>query len=164
MLKFRILKNITAAHVQKTIYQISNDGFSIFSQPNILYSKLDYVRRIHSQTAHKIYPTQKLNADQIGDKLSEKEFVAQLKNDPDLFGPRDEEEEVEDPGDIAEEKFFTEQVPASQKLRTKQYADIIKKFIRKRKIKEAIDILEVRMIKEDRVKPENYIYNLILGK
>ena len=29
---------------------------------------------------------------------------------------------------------------------------------------DAIDVLETRMIKEDRVKPENYIYNLIISE
>lgn len=29
---------------------------------------------------------------------------------------------------------------------------------------DAIDILETRMLKEDRVKPEHYIYNLIIGE
>lgn len=29
---------------------------------------------------------------------------------------------------------------------------------------DAIDILETRMLKEDRVKPEHFIYNLIIGE
>ncbi|KAG5870720.1 hypothetical protein JTB14_017053 [Gonioctena quinquepunctata] len=93
---------------------------------------------------------------------SEKEFLVKLKTDPDTFGSTPENE-IEDEGDLQEEKFFTEQPLPSQKLRTKQYADIIKDLIKKRKIKEAIDVVEDRMIKRDRVKPENYIYNLLLG-
>lgn len=94
--------------------------------------------------------------------LTDKEYLVRLKNDPDKFGPP-QEEQVVDEGDIVEEKYFTEQPSSSQKLRTKQYADIIKSLINQRKIKEAIDVVEVRMLKEDRVKPENYLFNLLLG-
>lgn len=98
----------------------------------------------------------------IDRKKSEKEFLVRLKNDPDIFGNA-HEEEVIDEGDVAEERYFTEQPDRSQRLRTKQYADIIKKMIRERRIKEAIDFVEIKMIKEDRVKPEAYIFNLLLG-
>ncbi|CAG9818539.1 unnamed protein product [Phaedon cochleariae] len=93
---------------------------------------------------------------------TDNEFLVRLKSDPDTFG-NPPEKDILDEGDIAEEKYFTEQPTHSQKLSTKQYADIIKDLIKKRKIKEAIDLVEIRMLKEDRVKPENYIYNLLLG-
>ncbi|CAH1282584.1 unnamed protein product [Diabrotica balteata] len=93
---------------------------------------------------------------------SEHNFLVKLKSDPDTFGTQQQEDTlVED--DVKEEKYFTEKPLRSQKLSTKRYADIIKDLINKRKIKEAIDVVEVRMLKEDRVKPENYIYNLLLG-
>ncbi|CAG9771000.1 unnamed protein product [Ceutorhynchus assimilis] len=95
---------------------------------------------------------------------SEQEYLVKIKNDPDTFGnDTDTLIEYPDKGDILEEKFFTEQPKPGQRLSTKKYADLIKTYIRQRKIKEAIDVLEVRMLKEDRVKPENYIYNLLLG-
>lgn len=94
---------------------------------------------------------------------SEEEFLVRVKDDPDVFGSFAplEEEEMEDEGDIKEEKYI--QNKPKKKLSTKQYADIIKELIDKKKIKEAIDVVEVRMIKEDRVQPETYIYNLLLG-
>lgn len=95
--------------------------------------------------------------------LTEQEFLVKLKNDPDTFGSDLNQEEILDEGDKREEEFLENQPLPSQKLSTKQYADIIKAFIRKRKIKEAIDVLETKMIKEDRVKPEAYIFNLLLG-
>ncbi|GLV34789.1 uncharacterized protein CBL_09270 [Carabus blaptoides fortunei] len=101
-----------------------------------------------------------------GDKESKQYF---LKENPDVFGTLStaakdllHDNSVDD-GDFKEETFLETPVSKSKKLRTKQYADIIKAHIRKREIKEAIDVLEVRMIKEDRVKPESYIYNLVLG-
>nr|XP_023018734.1 pentatricopeptide repeat-containing protein 1, mitochondrial [Leptinotarsa decemlineata] len=98
----------------------------------------------------------------IQEGISEKEFLVKLKTDPDTFGSQ-LEQEIVDEGDLEEEKYLTVQPSPSQQLRTKQYADLIKDLIKRRKIKEAIDLVEVRMIKEDRVKPDSYIYNLLLG-
>lgn len=98
--------------------------------------------------------------------------------DPDTFGTlslppshrlrRNEkpvqEEEEEDPGDIAERKFH-ENMPAwSQKLTINRYASLIKGHIKENRIKEAIDVLEERMLKVDRVKPDKYIYNLLISE
>ncbi|KAJ3661805.1 hypothetical protein Zmor_006187 [Zophobas morio] len=93
---------------------------------------------------------------------TEQEYLVRLKNDPDTFGDS-REKEISHESDLKEEKHFEEQVLPSQKSTTKQYADVIKSLIRKRKIKEAIDVLEVKMLQEDKVKPENYIYNLVIG-
>lgn len=95
--------------------------------------------------------------------LTEEEYLKRTRAHPDIFGAAYKEEPPEDAGDMEENKYFEDQPLPSQKLRTKQYADMIKTLIRERKIQEAIDVLEVRMLKEDRVKPESYIYNLLLG-
>ncbi|XP_030753375.1 pentatricopeptide repeat-containing protein 1, mitochondrial [Sitophilus oryzae] len=95
-------------------------------------------------------------------KETEEQHLVRVRNDPDTFGEQ-YEQEIVDEGDIREEKHLSEKPPSHQRLRTKQYADIIKNYIRKRKIKEAIDVLEIRMIQEDKIKPEAYIYNLVLG-
>lgn len=94
---------------------------------------------------------------------SEQEFLVRIKNNPDTFGDSTLDPEYLDEGDVREEKYFTEQPSPHKKLSTKKYAEIIKGYIHQRKIKEAIDVLEIKMIQEDRVKPENYIYNLVLG-
>lgn len=86
-------------------------------------------------------------------------------DDVDTFGTLSSkwvENTTVDKGDVEEEKFL-ENPPSGKKLRTTEYATIIKAYLRKRQIQEAIDVLEKRMMKEDRVKPENYIFNLILG-
>lgn len=88
--------------------------------------------------------------------------------DPDNFGTLSKStntfsEEIEDPGDKQEQEFLQNIPVRSQKLTTKQYADIIKQYLKYRRLKEAIDVLEVRMLKEDKVKPENYIYNILIG-
>ncbi|CAH1987393.1 unnamed protein product [Acanthoscelides obtectus] len=116
-----------------------------------------FIRPVHQTTE----PTQN-HLSSNSTKSKEKDFLVKLKTDPDTFGPP-KELEVYDEGDLQEERYFEDQPLPSQKLRTKQYADLIKDYIKNRRIKEAIDLVEVRMIKEDRVKPENYIYNLLLG-
>lgn len=90
-----------------------------------------------------------------------------LKQDPDGFDaasrlPTDDVSPIEhDEGDAAEETHF-ENIPFRRnQLSLKQYATLIKQHIRYKRLKEAIDILEVRM-KEDRVKPDNYIYDLLI--
>ncbi|XP_018322813.1 pentatricopeptide repeat-containing protein 1, mitochondrial [Agrilus planipennis] len=91
-----------------------------------------------------------------------KDNMIRVKDDPDTFGSHSEQE-LFNSDDEKEEKYLQEKPLPSTKLRTKNYADLIKNFIRKRKIQEAIDVLEIKMLKEDRVKPENYIYSLLIG-
>lgn len=88
--------------------------------------------------------------------------------DPDTFGTlsrtvNTQSDDLEDEGDKQEQEFIQNKPLHSQKLTTKQYADIIKQLLNYKRLKEAIDVLEVRMLKEDRVKPENYIYNILIG-
>ncbi|XP_059620362.1 pentatricopeptide repeat-containing protein 1, mitochondrial [Phlebotomus argentipes] len=96
---------------------------------------------------------------------SERDFLM-AQNNPDVFGPptlTETDEDFEEPGDIAEHQRILEKPNRHHQLSTKQYADLIKSHIKNRRIKEAIDVVEERMIKEDKVKPENYIYNLLIG-
>ncbi|XP_022830225.1 pentatricopeptide repeat-containing protein 1, mitochondrial [Spodoptera litura] len=88
--------------------------------------------------------------------------------DPDTFGTlsrivNTKSEQLEDAGDIKEQEFIQNKPLRTQKLTIRQYADLIKQFISHKRLKEAIDVLETRMLKEDRVKPENYIYNILIG-
>lgn len=93
---------------------------------------------------------------------TDEEFWVKLKNDPDTFGHNYVKSDTIDEDDVKEETFLQNPPPA-HRLSTKKYADEIKSLIKMKKIKEAIDYVEVKMIKEDGVKPENYIFNLILG-
>lgn len=119
----------------------------------------------------------KVQSSAIDDKkpelfCSEKELLL-LQNDPDIFGTfsetkpfseDDQKDEFEDKDDVAESNYLTNIPFRSQKLRTRQYADMIKKHLKFKRVKEAIDVLEVRMLKEDQVKPQNYIYNLLISE
>lgn len=93
--------------------------------------------------------------------FDEKQYIL-AQNDPDIFGDRIKDD-TQDADDIVEENFIENPSNKSRKMSTKQYADIIKDHLQNNRIKEAIDTLEIRMIKEDRVKPENYIFNLLIG-
>uniref|UniRef100_A0A182Q6L1 PROP1-like PPR domain-containing protein n=1 Tax=Anopheles farauti TaxID=69004 RepID=A0A182Q6L1_9DIPT len=86
-------------------------------------------------------------------------------HNPDQFGtlsPRVDEPETPDEGDLAEEEFLQNKPLPGQKLSVRQYADMIKDHLKNNRIREAIDVLEVRM-KQDRVKPVNYHFNLLIG-
>ncbi|KAI8129541.1 mitochondrial, Pentatricopeptide repeat-containing protein 1 [Lucilia cuprina] len=85
------------------------------------------------------------------------------KDDPDVFGDAPKEPLKEDEGDLQEEEYITRPTRRSKKLRTKEYAIMIKEHFNNHRVKEALEVLEVRMLKEDRVKPENYIYNLLIS-
>ncbi|XP_039285656.1 pentatricopeptide repeat-containing protein 1, mitochondrial-like [Nilaparvata lugens] len=64
----------------------------------------------------------------------------------------------------AEEGDVEEQVINKKKrLTINQYAKIMKKFLERKKLGNAIDVLETRMLKEDKVEPDRYIYNLLIS-
>lgn len=121
---------------------------------------LTLTRTLNQQKAWREPQTENYDPKPISNE-SEQDFLVRAKLNPDQFGNPTTEPEELDEGDIEEERYFTEQ--PSGRLSTKKYADIIKGFIKQRRIKEAIDVLEVKMLQQDRVKPEGYIYNLLLG-
>ncbi|XP_045463286.1 pentatricopeptide repeat-containing protein 1, mitochondrial [Harmonia axyridis] len=125
----------------------------------------DYCRLMSSITlinAPTVQKQTKNTSEKINSITTEADFLVKLKNDPNKFGISLNSNDVFDEGDLQEEKFLMERT-SSKKLSTKQYADIIKNHLNHGKLKEAIDVLEVKMIKEDQAKPENYIYNLLIG-
>lgn len=131
--------------------------------PNIIGRNL-YQKRKQQFTLAATQNTNNNNFKRNTEKDDDTFLVA--ANDPDLFGTLSSKvvEPAElDEGDEIEERYIKNPTTKSQKLRTKQYADIIKDHLRNNRIKEAIDVVEIRMIKEDRVQPENYIFNLIIG-
>lgn len=96
----------------------------------------------------------------------EEQIFLQSLKDPNTFGNSGDNvyfDESTDAGDIAEDKFIENPVSKTKRLSTKQYADMIKMHLSNNRIKEAIDVLEIKMLQEDRVKPENYIFNLLIG-
>lgn len=94
-------------------------------------------------------------------ELNDQEVNAKEGNDGDIFGYQPLEAEVEDAGDIAEENYQPKR--RLRKNETMKYASLIKDYLRQQRLLDAINVLEVRMMKEDRVQPEPYIYGLILG-
>uniref|UniRef100_A0AAG5D7T7 PROP1-like PPR domain-containing protein n=1 Tax=Anopheles atroparvus TaxID=41427 RepID=A0AAG5D7T7_ANOAO len=91
--------------------------------------------------------------------------LLEAANSPDQFGtlsPQVNEPETLDEGDAKEEDFLQNSPPHGQKLSVRQYADLIKDHLKNNRIREALDVIEVRM-KQDRVKPVNYHFNLLIG-
>lgn len=85
-------------------------------------------------------------------------------NDPDTFGSLsiNVEETEGDEGDKQEEEYLSSSPLRSQQLGIRQYADMIKDCLSKHKLYEAMEVADVRM-KEDGVKPTNYIYNILIN-
>uniref|UniRef100_A0A1A9X0I1 PPR_long domain-containing protein n=1 Tax=Glossina brevipalpis TaxID=37001 RepID=A0A1A9X0I1_9MUSC len=96
------------------------------------------------------------------DKPLNLDLLVSINKDPDVFG-NVAAETPEDEGDKVEEDYISRPTRESRKLRTKEYARLIKDHLNNHRLKDALDILEVRILKEDRAKPENYIYNLLIS-
>lgn len=85
-----------------------------------------------------------------------------IKADTDNFGYSNRTLEFkQDAGDIAEEDYHRNIPLRRDQLPLERYQLMVKSFIRDKRLKEAIDVVEVRM-KEDRVKPDYYIYDLLI--
>lgn len=65
--------------------------------------------------------------------------------------------------DIKEEQFISNPISRKQKLPLVQYARLIKDYLKTNRLKDALMVLEETMIKKDRVKPDTYIYNLLIS-
>ncbi|XP_017042511.2 pentatricopeptide repeat-containing protein 1, mitochondrial [Drosophila ficusphila] len=87
---------------------------------------------------------------------------AQDFGDPDTFGDA-KISETNDPGDVEEEEFISNPTRHTKKLQTVEYARQIKDYLKANRLNEAIAVLEQRMLREDRVKPDKYIYNLLIS-
>lgn len=157
MFRFKLLKYLTRQALQSAGTQESQILFTNRRYHHLLTLKLQ-------EKPHSVFLTSnlKLASNAANIQQSEQEFLVRLKNDPDTFGDAAEKEELYEK-DLESEKDWSEKTTPLTRLSTKQYADIIKSLINQHKIKEAIDVVEIRMLKEDKVKPESYIYNLLLG-
>lgn len=139
----------------------------------ILNRDLPYHRYKHQsiQTAETVKPRSKSPDEQPKLKIVQGPFRDQpttsalfRRNDPDTFGALDErvlEPNEIDEGDAADDEHYRTIPLRRDQLPQIRYQHMIQKFIRNKQLKEAIDILEVRM-KEDRVKPGYYIYELLI--
>lgn len=67
----------------------------------------------------------------------------------------------QDAGDIADEEYNRNIPLRRNQLSLERYQQMVNSFIRDKRLKEAIDVVEVRM-KEDRVKPDYYLYDLLI--
>lgn len=82
-------------------------------------------------------------------------------NDADIFGNNQTSEIKEDAGDVMEEEYTNN--PKKKVLRTIDYVRLIKSHLAEKRLKDAIAVLEVQMLKQDRAKPDAYIYNLLIS-
>ncbi|XP_055847167.1 pentatricopeptide repeat-containing protein 1, mitochondrial [Episyrphus balteatus] len=86
-----------------------------------------------------------------------------LSTNPDVFGDAVIDDTPPDPGDVKEDEYIQNPTRRTKKVQIKDYAKMIKDHLNNNRLKEAIDVLEVKMLKEDRAKPDTYIYNLLIS-
>lgn len=101
----------------------------------------------------------------VPSEISETELAA---SDPDVFGTIGKvaaveyyDEKDDDKGDAADAAFHRDIPFRSDQLPVKKYEEMIVRLIKDKYLKEAIDILEVRMPR-DRVKPEYHTFELLI--
>ncbi|XP_031621039.1 pentatricopeptide repeat-containing protein 1, mitochondrial-like [Contarinia nasturtii] len=152
----RLAASANRTLVSKSLFCLPNR----YIHRNVVLQKYDVPKKpksrnqIHENQAKKVFTP-------ILHKPVEKILIAQ--NDPRSFGtlkPQVTEHEP-DEGDIAEDEHYRTIPLRRDQLTQRRYEHMIKTFIRDKRLKEAIDVLEVRM-KEDRVKPSYYIYQLLI--
>lgn len=87
------------------------------------------------------------------------------KDDPDRFGVLSgtaifTSKYDSDIGDKEEDEYLTER---PHYLPSIQYAKLMKEELKNKRLKNALDILEIKMLKEDRAKPDKYIYSILIS-
>lgn len=124
-------------------------------------SKCNYT--VAGKTAKKFVRSNEKKSETKNSFANKKRVLIQ-KNDPNLFGassPTVNEEVPQDDGDIVEEEHFKNIPLRRDQLPLKEYVKMIETQIKNKCLKEAIDVLEVRM-QTDRVKPDYYIFELLI--
>lgn len=144
-------------------WRVSNNAVNVYSYRT---SDADLVNQRfhsnHSKNANIKFARSNRKSTEDADSLQT------AANDPDVFGTISKatgaeyyDNEYTDDGDAKEDEHHRNIPFKSKRLPVKQYEIMIERFIRDSCLKEAIDVLEVRM-PADRVKPENYTYQLLI--
>ncbi|XP_034250713.1 pentatricopeptide repeat-containing protein 1, mitochondrial [Thrips palmi] len=98
--------------------------------------------------------------------VKSEDFVAGPQDDPDTFGTLEKtnpylENFKEGSEDDQREDAYVSELP--NYLPQKEYVKRIKKLLAQRRFADALDVLQVTMIKHDRLKPSYYIYALLIS-
>ncbi|XP_050440368.1 pentatricopeptide repeat-containing protein 1, mitochondrial [Adelges cooleyi] len=87
--------------------------------------------------------------------------------DSDIFGSLSNKVEVNEKLDELpsepDDKIEYDKDDEKKRLYITEYHKIIQELISQHKIAEAIDVLETRMLKDEKAKPDYYVYNLLIG-
>ncbi|RZF33504.1 hypothetical protein LSTR_LSTR010160 [Laodelphax striatellus] len=143
---------------------IANDS-SFYSNKNQLlaYSSAAYTKLERDNEVR----MNKIGESKFRPRKQLEDLQVRAEHDPDVFGDLSNDfgakfdfvdKLPDEEGDVEEKVIYKR-----KRLTTNQYAKIIKKFLERKKLANAIDVLETRMLKEDKVQPERYIYNLLIS-
>lgn len=85
----------------------------------------------------------------------------------DIFGTLTDSTEINDKLDRLpleeDDKIEYDKDEQHKRLHITEYHKIIQELIKQHKIADAIDVLETRMLKDEKAKPDYYVYNLLIG-
>ncbi|XP_017467719.1 PREDICTED: pentatricopeptide repeat-containing protein 1, mitochondrial isoform X2 [Rhagoletis zephyria] len=155
--------------LQQRIYLLANStethSFSLRYLHVKTYDKdagWDEQRRVNKLQKDHTIPGQMSTDDLSSQKIKNySENPREKCNDADIFGSSTLPEISEDPGDLVEEQYTTNL--QNKSMRQIDYSRLIKSHLKEKRVKEAIAVLEVQMLKQDRAKPDAYIYNLLIS-
>lgn len=128
---------------------------------------LNYIK-VHPISNLTLFQHARFLATKTKEKKDEDSGLKELikSHDSDTFGTLSinedkADDDFTDPDDIEEEKIIKNPPSKDQMLSRKQYADEIKQHLKYKRIKEAIDVMEVKM-KQHGHRPVAYIFNLLI--
>lgn len=129
-------------------YSVRNLHIKVYDKDAGLEEQRQANKKQHSLAAH----------EPLKNQISHFE---QKRDESDIFGSNQTSEVKDDIGDVMEEDYTNN--PKRRSLRPIDYARLIKSHLSEKRLKDAIGVLEVQMLKQDRAKPDEYIYNLLIS-
>lgn len=153
----RLIVPINKGITHKSLVCLQNNQFPINS---LVLSRYKHAERTVRHDQPKINQQKKLSKNQEKPRNNGTSDVLFERNDSKVFGTFNRQVAKNEPANDDDEHYHNIPLRRDQ-LPQYMYENMVKKHIRDKRLKEAIDVVEVRM-KENRVQPEYYIYDLLI--
>ncbi|XP_075226023.1 pentatricopeptide repeat-containing protein 1, mitochondrial [Lycorma delicatula] len=163
----RLLGSILRSHIsyKPHVFHLNKNGLNLFLRTvsDSVNTDKEMVNKVDDKGKNKYNKYFKGKNDFI------KDVELKENQDPDVFGTLNKDldlqkklEEMPEEEDDVHETVIYNDTGGRRQLTINQYGKIIKRFLEKKKLGNAIAVLEKRMLKEDKAMPDKYIYNLLI--